>query len=222
MQATDVLCAYNSVDGVVSTLKVLRTESVIRFKKIFDEATKLGKQLHGDTFELAIPRLASRQSHRSNPSVTSQKDYFRITLYDEFLSHVTAELEERFTTGNQIVHSIVQGLLYLLPNKCVCLEEEYSFPTTLQRVVDFYTSDLPNPPMVPTEYNFWILKWKQHDSTDLPTSLVDIFQACSPFQFPNIHVLLHLALTLPITSCESERSFSQLKLIKNLSAFNNG
>ena len=55
MQAMDVLCAYNSVDGVVSTLKVLWTESVIRFKKIFDLATKLGKQLHGDTFELATP-----------------------------------------------------------------------------------------------------------------------------------------------------------------------
>ena len=31
---------------------------------------------------------------------------------------------------------------------------------------------------------------------------------------PNIHQLLTIALTLPITSCESERSFSQLKLIK--------
>ena len=36
----------------------------------------------------------------------------------------------------------------------------------------------------------------------------------SILQFPNLHVLLQVALTLPITSCESERSFSQLKLIK--------
>ena len=36
----------------------------------------------------------------------------------------------------------------------------------------------------------------------------------SNFQYPNIHSLLRVALTLPITSCESERSFSQLKLIK--------
>ena len=37
---------------------------------------------------------------------------------------------------------------------------------------------------------------------------------CSLLQFPNIHALVKIALTLPITSCESERSFSQLKLIK--------
>ena len=39
--------------------------------------------------------------------------------------------------------------------------------------------------------------------------------ACSALQFPNLHTLLLLALTLPITSCESERSFSQLKRIKD-------
>ena len=32
--------------------------------------------------------------------------------------------------------------------------------------------------------------------------------------FPNLEVLLRIALTIPITSCKSERSFSQLKLIK--------
>ena len=41
-----------------------------------------------------------------------------------------------------------------------------------------------------------------------------VYKACDYLNFPNIHILLQLALTLPITSCESERSFSQLKLIK--------
>ena len=44
--------------------------------------------------------------------------------------------------------------------------------------------------------------------------LVNILSACDSTSFPNIHVLLQLTLTLPITSCESERSVSQLKLIK--------
>ena len=38
---------------------------------------------------------------------------------------------------------------------------------------------------------------------------MDAFFACDRFTFPNIFVLLHLALTMPIMSCESERSFSQ-------------
>jgi len=33
--------------------------------------------------------------------------------------------------------------------------------------------------------------------------------------FPNIQALLTIMCTLPVTSCESERAFSQLKLVKN-------
>jgi hypothetical protein len=210
----DILYAYTSVNGVLSTLTKLRMESVTEFKRIFTESTRLGKQLNCDAFELSTPRLAGDQSHRNNPPVSSPEDYFRITLYDEFLSHVTAELEERFTPGNQAAQDIVNGLLYLLPSKCACLEDDYSFPAKLKLVVDFYSSDLPNPPLLPTEYCLWVLKWKQQDSSELPMILVDVFQACSSLQFPNIHVLLYIALTLPITSYESEWSFSQLKLIK--------
>ncbi len=70
--------------------------------------------------------------------------------------------------------------------------------------------------MLSTEYNMWVTKWKgQHvASADIPKTLVDALHSCSAIQFPNLHVLLRVALTLPITSCESERSFSQLKLIK--------
>ena len=37
---------------------------------------------------------------------------------------------------------------------------------------------------------------------------------CSALAYPNVHALLKLAAVIPITSCESERSFSQLQLIK--------
>ena len=33
--------------------------------------------------------------------------------------------------------------------------------------------------------------------------------------YPNIHVLLLLAATIPVTSCECERSISMLRLIKS-------
>ena len=68
--------------------------------------------------------------------------------------------------------------------------------------------------MFPTEYRMWVWKWKQEPPSEFPSTLADALQACDATTFPNIKVLLQLALTLPITSCESERSFSQLKLIK--------
>ena len=42
---------------------------------------------------------------------------------------------------------------------------------------------------------------------------MDVLSACDEVT-PNIKVTLKLALIVPITSCECERSFSQLKLIK--------
>ena len=43
MQAIDVVYAYKMVNSVVSTLKALRHNSTAEFKKLFTEATKLGK-----------------------------------------------------------------------------------------------------------------------------------------------------------------------------------
>ena len=48
----------------------------------------------------------------------------------------------------------------------------------------------------------------------MPTKLVDALQGCDQWTLPNIRVLLHLALTIPLGSCESERRFSQLTFLK--------
>ena len=53
-----------------------------------------------------------------------------------------------------------------------------------------------------------------NSSSNLPDRLIDSFKQCSKMMYPNLDALFRTALTLPITSCESERSFSQLQLIK--------
>ena len=113
MKAVDVVYAYKMVNRVVSTLKCTRSRPTIEFKKQFSEADKLGKLLHGDDVQLTTPRLSGRQAHRSNPSSTTPEEYYRICL----LSHVVAELEERFV--NNPSQDIVTGLLYLVPSECL-------------------------------------------------------------------------------------------------------
>ena len=213
MQAIDVVYAYRQVCSVISTLKGMRQEFTREFGKIFVETAKLGEDLHGEQFQLCKPRITSRQVHRSNPVTDSVEDYFRITLYDEFLSHVVAELQDRFLDNPG--HDIALGLLHLLPSECVSLEMESDMPTELAIAADFYKDDLPHSLMLPMEYGMWIKKWKQCEkSSEIPNKLIDALKACNSLLFPNLLILLQLALTLPITSCESERSFSQLKLIK--------
>lgn len=197
-----------NVKSVITTLQSFRNNSVAEFSKVYTEALKLGKSFNGEGYELSKPRTADRQMNRSNPSISSPEDYFRVTLYNEFLDHLVAELHSRFLDSS--VHDIILGLLHLLPTECI---NENSVPKELaEAVFQKFENDLPHPMMMETEYSLWKAKWKQESLH--PKKLVDTFLACSLFQFPNIHTLLRIALTLPITSCESERSFSQLQLVK--------
>ena len=172
------------------------------------ETTKLGKSLHGDDFKLKQPRITGVQTHRNNLLADTPEKYYRNTLFNEFPSHTIAELDERF-----INHSApIIGLLHLLPRQCCCINSDPESPL-LVNAAEFYIEDLPQLVMLPTEYRLWIRKWKQQ-GPEAPKKLIDAYLSCDVTTFPNIKVLLPLALTVPITSCESERSYSQLKLLK--------
>ena len=212
LKATDVVSAYKLVESLVSRLKSMRTNSVSEFKKQFAEAAKVAKQLHGDEFELTTPRLSGRQTYRTNPPSSTPEEYYRITLYDEFLSHVTSELEERFV--NNPSQSITVGLLHLLPSECVKLGNDAVVPEDLAKAVHLFKGDLPYAVMFNTEYYSWVQQWKDCSSAAVPDTLISALKECSVLAYPNLNAMLILALTLPITSCESERSFSQLKLLK--------
>ena len=195
----------------MSNLKSMRSDSERVFKRIYAETTKLGKDLHGDDFELKQPRICGWQTHWNNLQADTPEQYYRITFFNEFLSHTIAELDERFINHPPPII----GLLHLLPWQCCSSDSEPENPLLeeLVNAAKFYEDDLPQSVMLPTEYRLWIRKWRQH-GPEAPKKLVDALYSCDITAFPNIRVLLKLALTVPITSCESERSFSQLILLK--------
>ncbi len=133
MQAIDVFYAYKQVKSVVSTLKGMRDNSDTEFHAIFEEATTLGKTIHGEDYCFSMPRVTGHQSQRSNPSVSSPEAYYRITLYNEFLSLVVAEIEKRFLDNP--MHGI--GILNLLPSECCKHKLTDGIPTELTQAVDF-------------------------------------------------------------------------------------
>ena len=200
------------MNRVVSTLKSLRSRSLLEFKKQFGEAERIAKLLHGDQFELTRPRLSGRQSHRSNPPSSDPEEYYRITLYNEFFSHVVYELEERFV--NNPSHSVTIGLFHLLPSECLKVSDDTMVPDELAEAVELFKGDLPHAVMFRTEYDSWVRQWQESSSTTVPDTLVTALTECNVLTYPNLNALLTLALTLPVTLCESERSFSQLKIIK--------
>jgi len=183
---------HKEVNSEVKALKKARENSEIEFHKIFVSASKLGRNLHGATFILNQPHITGRQVHQENVHTSTAEEYYRISYYNEFLSHCILELEERF-----IANSLSVSLLNLLPSQYTEDDNtDIDAPTDLMQAVNFYQNDLLHPVMFPNEYRIWVRLWQQ--GSNVPKKLIDVYHSCDPAGFPNIHILLQIVLTLPV------------------------
>ena len=73
------------------------------------------------------------------------------------------------------------------------------------------------------EIHAWRIYWKEtkvgersedSDKGNLPGTAVQALKACNERDYPNLKVILRILCTLPVTSCECERSFSLLRRLK--------
>jgi len=83
----------------------------------------------------------------------------------------------------------------------------------VQAALRYYADDLPSPQVFDVELSRWRRKWLNADQ-DLPSSAVQTLEECNHQFFPNVHKLLRILCTLPITSEKCERSFSTLRGLK--------
>ena len=97
MEALDIIYAYRQDDSVISALKSMKEGSDREFKRIFAEATTLGKQLHGENFELEQPRVNKHQMHQSNiPATTAEAIIFprkKLRSARKFLGNMKAAIK---------------------------------------------------------------------------------------------------------------------------------
>jgi hypothetical protein len=86
-------------------------------------------------------------------------------------------------------------------------------------------SDIPFRKSLENEVSRWKSLWhrkatdvNQEDCDSLlPHNLLQTLRVCDSDSFPNIHCLLIIGCTLPITSVESERSISLMRRLKTYS-----
>ena len=100
------------------------------------------------------------------------------------------------------VHLIVPSVL---------MDNSLSASST-QDLVEYYKKDLPSPSL-DVELHLWKYKWRSF-SQPFPDTPVDALAFASTRMFPNIHQLLRLVCTIPVTSCECERSVCVLRHLK--------
>lgn len=86
---------------------------------------------------------------------------------------------------------------------------------TSQELVDYYGDDLPSILSLQAELDLWKHKWEsQSHNPCMPDSPSKSLLVASKNFFPNIHAILRLVCTVPVTSCECERSVSVLRRVK--------
>ena len=197
------------METLTSSLKKVRENVDTHHSEWFETISEMCRNI-GTT--PSIPRICSRQRHRTNTPASTPSEYFRRTITVPILDHLLAELNRRFSSHQT---TALQGL-YLVPSVLVTKD----LPTISKVVIEageFYAVDLPNVSSLKSEIHNWYTKWtaeeKDHGSSALPSSLSSTLPRISGF-YPNIRALVTVLCTLPVTSCSAERSFSGLKRIK--------
>ena len=90
-----------------------------------------------------------------------------------------------------------------------------SKPIDLGACVNQYSSDLPSPELFEMEIQRWKNRYMPKQYKERPSSAADAIKECDKDMFPNIYILLQIACTVPVTSCECERSASGLRRLNN-------
>ena len=109
-------------------------------------------------------------------------------------------------------HQLLLLLRYLVLSQVsvLCLKD-----VELEAAVGKYNADLSSPELFEMELKRWKSRYMSMPSDLRPASPAEAIKECDCVLPPNIRVLLQIACTIPVTSCECERSASVLRLLNN-------
>ena len=90
-----------------------------------------------------------------------------------------------------------------------------SWKAEFKEFLSAYESDLPNLRIVEAEMDIWETYWRKYVGV-FPDRISSVLKLCKEMEltFPNIHCSLKILGTIPVTTCECERSISSLRRLK--------
>ena len=206
-RTNDICDGLELITSMKSNLEATRTNYVSFHKKCHETAVKIATDLD---VSVKAPRAASRLKGASGP-----EEYFRATITVPLLEHVVNDLDSRFDTKNMNAYfgycAIPEKLVRVLGDGHG--SKKYSWQEKFKGFCAFYHQDLPNFQSLDAEMNLWETFWLNYRGT-LPHNAITTLQSLPFSGFENMKVALRILATLPITSCECERSFSALRRLK--------
>ena len=202
----DLSEVWKHIELLVSIFTEHRKNSEGEFSIIWDEALKTAALLN---VELSFPRIVGRQLYRSNipnPDITNAEEYYRTSVFIPYLDDIIliSSLKYRFSG-----HSAIASQLAIIHPQYFKNLNKQEFLNYMAKIEDHYTIQFQS-----REASIWFDIWKDKDSNAHDINCLELLKESSVF-FPNISRCIKLFLTLPVTTCSVERSFSTLRLLKN-------
>ena len=208
-QSIDICTAYREANVVNSVLILMFVR--LSIKTIIGGTTLLCSLVQESmVIILLFHGVAVDKTQRDNVPAETPEEYYRRYLTIPFLDHILSHMETCFSDLQQKAVMALQIIpsVILQNTHQANVEENYS-----DELVDFFKDDLPSPSTVDQEIKLWFCKWNTYvgDAPNTPTKALSHATECL---FPNVHKLLRLICTLPVTSCECERSVIVLRRLK--------
>ena len=198
----DIIEAHEEITEITKTYSLERKNVDSGFAKIFEHSKRVAEKVD---CTIQMPRIASRQKHRSNAAADNPCEYFQRNVAIPLLDHIISFLDQQFCDSS--VTAIM--LLGLVPS-ILCRKN-----INLETAVSKYSADLPSPELFQMELKRWKNRYTGKKTRERPSSAGEALKECDKDMFPNIFVLLQIACTIPVTSCKCERSASGLRRLNN-------
>ena len=203
-QRVDVYKAYKTVEDVRQEYQHIRDDVENLTTQCFDDAKRMATAVGT---EPEAPRTARVQRQLANASADNVEVAYRRNLVIPMLDEILAQMEARF----QSVGASAGKLCGLLPS-VLCSTDT---ATDVTSIMETYSHDLASPEQLDVEVARWQRKFGPVPAPARPNNFASALSQCDQSSFPNIHLLLKIACTMPATSCECERCCSVLRQLSN-------
>nr|CAI5848583.1 unnamed protein product [Callosobruchus analis] len=155
--------------------------------------------------EISVPRLAHKQTHRSNPLSDNDNEYWRRSLIIPYIDSLISSLNIRFSQENTPAFALSRlHPLYMTKTSIADLHKN------AESFQEFYNLDITGE--LNLWHNLWVTKALSDDQLK-DIEVVDLFKEANIF-YPAVRKALIILSTIPCTTATVERSFSTLRRVK--------
>ena len=209
----DTVKGYEEIDLLKATVLDVRKNTDEYHQTWYNEATALGDLVGSSP---SMPRICKRQTTRDNQSANSPFTYYRIALTSQLLDHLINELSVRFDKSGL---NLVKGFIVIpaLLHERIVRRGRAFWNSGFLQFVEPYKEDLPDFDCLRSEMDIWEMYWTQKFVGKLPDRISDTLKETVSMKttFPDIFCAMCILGTIPITTCECERSISSLRRLKS-------